>query len=79
MHSHRTEMWTVAEGKGTLVPDGETRVIQKGDTAFTEHGAKHAVKADSELHFIEVQVGDELTEEDIERFDWDWLSDTAER
>ena len=25
-----------------------------------------------ELHIIEVQIGDELIEEDIERFDFEW-------
>ena len=29
-------------------------------------------KAIIELHIIEVQIGDELTEDDIERMDWDW-------
>lgn len=29
-------------------------------------------KAIDELHIIEVQIGDELVEEDIERFEWDW-------
>lgn len=28
------------------------------------------VKAISELHIIEVQIGDKLIEEDIERFEW---------
>ena len=29
-------------------------------------------KAIEELHIIEVQIGDELIEEDIERFEWEW-------
>jgi len=34
---------------------------------------KHAIKAvGGELHIIEVQIGDELSEDDIERLDWDW-------
>jgi mannose-1-phosphate guanylyltransferase len=33
---------------------------------------KHAVRAVSDLRFIEVQSGDDLIEEDIERFDWEW-------
>lgn len=35
-------------------------------------GAKHAVKAISDLTFIEVQSGDLLVEEDIERFNYKW-------
>ena len=40
--------------------------------AYIKPGMKHAIKANTSLHNIEVQVGDELTEEDIERLDWDW-------
>ena len=32
----------------------------------------NSIRAKTELHIIEVQVGDELTEEDIERMEWDW-------
>lgn len=71
-HAHRTEMWTFVDGRGKLILDGMVTKIGRGDTAYIKPGMKHAIKADSELHIIEVQVGDELTEEDIERLDWDW-------
>ena len=48
--------------------------VSRGEIAFIKPGTKHAIKADTELHIIEVQVGDELTEEDIERLEWDWDS-----
>ncbi|KDS51449.1 mannose-6-phosphate isomerase domain protein [Bacteroides uniformis str. 3978 T3 i] len=35
-------------------------------------GLKHAVRTISDLTFIEIQAGDLLVEEDIERFDWKW-------
>lgn len=71
-HAHRTEMWTIADGTGKLILDGVIKEIGRGDTAYIKPGTKHAIKADTALHIIEVQVGDELTEEDIERLDWDW-------
>lgn len=71
-HAHRTEMWTFVDGTGQLILDGQIMQIERGDTAYIKPWMKHAIKADAELHIIEVQVGDELTEEDIERFDWDW-------
>ena len=46
--------------------------MSRGDVAYIRPEMKHAIKANSELHIIEVQVGDELTEGDIERLDWDW-------
>jgi len=71
-HAHRTEMWTFVEGTGKLILDGVVTAVGRGDTACIRAGTKHAIKADTELHIIEVQIGDELTEEDIERLDWDW-------
>ena len=74
-HAHRIEMWTFVDGTGKLILDGAIKQIGRGDTAYIKPGMKHAIKADTELHIIEVQVGDELTEEDIERLDWDWEQD----
>ena len=71
-HAHRTEMWTFVDGSGTLILDDELRKVERGDTAYIRPGMKHAIEADTELHIIEVQIGDELTEEDIERLDWNW-------
>lgn len=74
-HSHRTEIWTFIDGDGTLILEGEIKKVSRGDLAYIKPGMKHAIKANNELHIIEVQVGDILTEEDIERLDWDWDQD----
>ena len=71
-HAFRTEIWTFLDGTGKLVLDGKIRPIGRGELAYIKPGTKHAIKADTELHIIEVQIGDELTEEDIERLDWNW-------
>lgn len=71
-HAYRSEMWAIISGTGKLIIDGAVKSIGVGDTAYIKPGTKHAIKADTELHIIEVQIGDELTEEDIERLDWDW-------
>lgn len=72
LHHHRTEVWTFVDGEGLFVLDGETRRIRRGDTVVIPVGHLHAVKALSDLTFIEVQTGNPLVEEDIERFDWTW-------
>ena len=71
-HKHRTEIWTFTEGTGELILDGVTRTVKRGDVAVINVGMKHAIKGITELHIIEVQIGDELTEDDIERLDWNW-------
>lgn len=71
-HKHRTEVWTFTEGIGELITDDSVKTVRRGDVAVIKAGTKHAIKALTELHIIEVQIGDELTEDDIERLDWDW-------
>jgi len=71
-HRQRTEIWTFTEGTGELIIDDMTKEVHRGDVAIITPGMKHAIKGLTELHIIEVQIGDELTEDDIERIDWNW-------
>ena len=71
-HLYRDEIWTVVDGTGRLLLDGEIKKVQRGDVTYIKAGQKHALYADSDLHFIEVQIGKELIEDDIERFEWNW-------
>ena len=73
MHHHRSEIWTVVEGDGYLVMNGEERAISAGDVVNVPAGAWHALKAQSKLEIVEVQLGHPLVEEDVERGDeWSW-------
>ncbi len=72
IHHHRDEVWTFIDGEGLLALDGEVRKIRRGDVVTIRKGQYHAVKALTDLHLIEVQSGDLLVEEDIERFPWNW-------
>lgn len=71
-HNHRTEIWTFTEGIGELLLDDVVKTVHRGDVAVIKAGMKHAIKGITQLHIIEVQIGDELTEDDIERMDWEW-------
>lgn len=75
IHHHRTESWTFVQGEGLFVLDGEIRRVTAGDTAVVPMGHFHAIKAITELTFIEVQIGNPLIEEDIDRFEYTWPSD----
>ena len=72
LHHRRAEMWIFVEGAGIVIIDDEVRSVGRGDFVYISPGKKHTVKALTDLHIIEVQVGDELSEDDIERFDLDW-------
>ncbi len=73
-HFQRDEIWTIVDGEGDLLVDDDIKHVKRGDVAYIRIGQKHALKADkdNDLQFIEVQIGPELVEDDIERFDWNW-------
>ena len=71
-HSHREEFWTFIDGEGLLVLDGVVRRVKRGETVKIDKGVKHAIRAITALTFIEVQLGDCLTEDDIIRFPYEW-------
>ena len=72
----RDGYWTrdlaFTDGEGLLVIDGVTRPVKRGDVVCIKKEQRHALKAVTDLTMIEVQIGDELIEEDIDRFDWQW-------
>ena len=72
IHHHRAETWTFTQGEGIFVLDGVEQHVKAGDTVHIPVEHYHAIKALTELTFIEVQCGNPLIEEDIERVEWDW-------
>ncbi|PFZ31899.1 sugar phosphate nucleotidyltransferase [Bacillus wiedmannii] len=71
-HNNRSEVWTIVKGEGIFVLDDEIRVVRSGDVLEIQPGQKHAIKAVTDLEFIEVQSGGELVEEDIVRIYMQW-------
>lgn len=72
IHHHRSETWTFVQGEGIFVLDGQEQRVKAGDTVVIPVEHWHAIKALTELTFIEVQSGNPLIEEDIERTEWNW-------
>ena len=72
IHHHRSETWTFVQGEGIFVLDGQEQRVKAGDTVVIPVEHWHAIKALTELTFIEVQSGNPLVEEDIERCEWRW-------
>lgn len=71
-HKYRDEVWTIIEGKGLFVLNDVVKEVKSGDVLYIKKGDKHSLKALEDLHFIEVQIGEELDEDDIERFKFDF-------
>ena len=72
VHRHRSEAWTIVEGEGIFVLDGVEKRVGPGETVVIPVNHYHALKALTTLTFIEVQTGNPLVEEDIERSEWKW-------
>ena len=71
-HQRRAEVWTIVSGHGEVVLDGLVQEVRAGSVVKIRAGQMHAARALEELHVIEVQTGDTLVEEDIERFGNYW-------
>lgn len=71
-HSHqlRDEVWTVVSGTGKAIIDDAVTDIKVGDTLCMKAGQKHKVIATTELKLIEVQIGEEISVHDKEKFEW---------
>ena len=73
-HAHREEHWIVVRGAGQVVLDGSARDVKTGDYVFVAKGCKHRIfnPHDSDLQFVEVQLGSYFGEDDITRYQDDY-------
>ena len=71
-HNHRDEVWTIIEGIGDLIINDEKKTVKKGDVIYIKKGDWHSLQAIEDIRFIEVQYGDKIIEEDIERKEYNF-------
>ncbi len=87
-HFHRDEYWTIVDGEGEIIIEGEKRTVRRGDTAIIRREQLHTIRAlesptdslpspssggiERGLTIIETQIGDLLSEDDIERISFPW-------
>lgn len=80
-HRHRSERWVVLQGEATVRCGEEVLHLSKGESAIIPSGTIHRLSNEQAepLEVLEVQIGDVLSEEDIERFTDDYgRANTAE-
>jgi len=70
-HSKRAEHWVVVKGVARVTCGGETRDLSPDQSTYIPLGETHRLEnpGDEPLHVVEVQTGDYLGEDDIERFE----------
>jgi mannose-1-phosphate guanylyltransferase/mannose-6-phosphate isomerase len=73
-HSKRAEHWIITSGSGEVVLNDETIQVKAGSHVFIPIGAKHRIRnnTDSNLEFVEVQLGSYFGEDDIVRYQDDY-------
>lgn len=73
-HNHRTERWTVTEGVATVRLDDVVTRLKVGQSIMIPCGSLHRLSNEGEVpvSLIEIQIGDFLSEDDIERFKDDY-------
>jgi mannose-1-phosphate guanylyltransferase/mannose-6-phosphate isomerase len=73
-HRHRAEKWTVTSGRGVVTVDNDLLPVAEGDMVSIGVGSVHRVENDGDvaLQIVEVQLGDYLGEDDIERLEDDF-------
>ncbi|MDH3472511.1 MAG: mannose-1-phosphate guanylyltransferase/mannose-6-phosphate isomerase [Rhodospirillales bacterium] len=70
-HRHRAEHWVVVRGQAEVTRDNEVFTLEVNQSTYIPCGAVHRLRnpGTEELHIVEVQSGDYLGEDDIERFE----------
>ena len=70
-HKHRAEHWVVISGTAEVTKDEQTFVLSENESVFLPAMSVHRLKNKGleQLNIIEVQTGEYLGEDDIERFD----------
>ncbi len=73
-HEHRDELWTVVQGVATVEIDGQQRHVPEGGVVTVPRGSRHRLGNEGQglLIVIEIQSGETLSEEDIERYEDDY-------
>ncbi len=73
-HQRRAEHWVVVEGEAKVHCDGNDITLGPNQSTYIPVGATHRLEntTDSPLYIIEVQSGDYLGEDDIERLEDDF-------
>lgn len=74
LHRRRSEHWVVVSGVAKVTRESETYLVRRNESTYIPINTKHRLENPGEelLQIIEVQNGDYVEEDDIERFSDDY-------
>lgn len=67
-HMNRDEIWVVLGGHGKTIVDGMEQMIRQGDVVTMSAGCRHTVIAESELELLEIQIGNDISVHDKQKY-----------
>jgi mannose-1-phosphate guanylyltransferase/mannose-6-phosphate isomerase len=70
-HTRRSEHWVVVSGTATVTNGDQVITVHKNQSTYIPIGAKHRLEnlGNEPLHIVEIQVGEYLGEDDIQRYE----------
>lgn len=71
-HKERDEIWTVLNGSGELILEGNKIPLSPGKAICIRKNQRHAVKAFHDFEYIEIHVGTAVGNDDINRITFHW-------
>ncbi len=71
-HNKRDEVMTILSGRGEMIIEGVSILLHQGVTITIPKEKKHAVRAFSDMEYLETHIGKSFGDEDINRITFDW-------
>ncbi len=71
-HNERDETLTILSGRGEMIIEGVKISLSQGSTLTIPRGKRHAIKALSDLEYMEIHMGKRIGDNDINRITFDW-------
>ncbi len=70
-HKHRSEHWVVVSGTATVTNGNDVITVHKNQSTYIPIGTRHRLEnlGTEPLHIVEIQVGEYLGEDDIQRYE----------
>ncbi len=71
-HNERDEVLTILEGRGEIIIEGVSILLNQGSSITIPRNKRHAVRAFCEMEYLETHIGKTFGDEDINRLTFDW-------
>lgn len=71
-HDRRDEIWNVISGNGKVIIEGIEKPVKAGDVVTMQAGCRHTIIAETEIQLIEVQIGEEISVHDKQKYELEY-------